>query len=230
VTAPATCTEDGVKTFTCSCGDAYTEPVATTGHVWGEWEVTTKALVGKSGTEKRSCTVCSLSEEKESTANAISNSFYDSGQQYIVAAHYGKIDRSTVLSYFSHNFSEFWNKPVASATVISILSERFNVTEQLKADIIQFGKEMPFHGYDEAADTFTFKDNGDVGQFVLLGYVHNGGNRYTTYYNFTPNGIDATVPFEIELEYNLLNGKPNKYLSAQRAKQLPAGMIKCTEG
>ena len=33
VTKPATCTADGIKTFTCSCGDSYTEAIAKTGHV-----------------------------------------------------------------------------------------------------------------------------------------------------------------------------------------------------
>ena len=32
ITAAATCTADGVKTFTCSCGDFYTKPIAALGH------------------------------------------------------------------------------------------------------------------------------------------------------------------------------------------------------
>lgn len=32
VTKEATCTEDGVKTFTCECGDTYTEPISALGH------------------------------------------------------------------------------------------------------------------------------------------------------------------------------------------------------
>ena len=32
VTTEATCTEDGVKTFTCECGDSYTEVIKATGH------------------------------------------------------------------------------------------------------------------------------------------------------------------------------------------------------
>ena len=41
VTKAATCAAEGVKTFTCSCGDTYTEKVATTAHKWGEWKQTT---------------------------------------------------------------------------------------------------------------------------------------------------------------------------------------------
>lgn len=34
ITTPATCTAEGVKTYTCSCSDSYTEPVAMTEHTY----------------------------------------------------------------------------------------------------------------------------------------------------------------------------------------------------
>ena len=34
VTTAATCTEDGVMTYTCSCSDSYTEVIPATGHAW----------------------------------------------------------------------------------------------------------------------------------------------------------------------------------------------------
>ncbi|MCD7784834.1 MAG: hypothetical protein LUH18_04545 [Oscillospiraceae bacterium] len=36
VTTAPTCTETGVKTYTCACGDSYTEPVEATGHTESE--------------------------------------------------------------------------------------------------------------------------------------------------------------------------------------------------
>ena len=37
LTKAPTCTEEGVKTFTCSqCGDSYTEAIAATGHTYSE--------------------------------------------------------------------------------------------------------------------------------------------------------------------------------------------------
>lgn len=37
-TKAATCTEDGVKTFTCTeCGGTYTVAIPDTGHAWGQW-------------------------------------------------------------------------------------------------------------------------------------------------------------------------------------------------
>ena len=51
VTKKATCTSEGVKTYTCSCGDSYTESIAKTAHTWDSGTV--------SGTTKTyKCTVC----------------------------------------------------------------------------------------------------------------------------------------------------------------------------
>ena len=38
VTKEPTCEEDGVRTFTCNCGDSNTEVIKTNGHTKGEWE------------------------------------------------------------------------------------------------------------------------------------------------------------------------------------------------
>ena len=73
----ATCTEKGLETFTCSCGHTYTEELPATGHAWGDWETETPALVGKDGTEKQTCSVCSASETRTTTDDAASNSFAD---------------------------------------------------------------------------------------------------------------------------------------------------------
>lgn len=56
VTKAATCTENGVTTYTCSCGDSYTknEPKAL-GHNMGSWTVTKEATCTQSGTKTRSC-------------------------------------------------------------------------------------------------------------------------------------------------------------------------------
>lgn len=56
VTKAATCTENGVTTYTCSCGDSYTknEPKAL-GHNMGSWTVTKAATCTQSGTKTRSC-------------------------------------------------------------------------------------------------------------------------------------------------------------------------------
>ncbi|MCD7805154.1 MAG: hypothetical protein LUH03_08420 [Oscillospiraceae bacterium] len=59
VTTEATCTTDGVMTYTCSkCGDTYTETIAATGHSYDEGVVTTAATCTEDGVMTYTCTVC----------------------------------------------------------------------------------------------------------------------------------------------------------------------------
>ncbi|MBQ3003460.1 MAG: hypothetical protein IJD82_06995, partial [Clostridia bacterium] len=63
-TAP-TCTEEGVKTFTCTaCGDSYTEAVQSTGHNYVEGEVTLEPTCTATGTKVYTCH-CGDSYEEE---------------------------------------------------------------------------------------------------------------------------------------------------------------------
>ncbi len=54
-TKAATCTEDGVKTFTCTeCGGTYTVAIPATDHNWGEW----KHVEGTEGADAQHSRVC----------------------------------------------------------------------------------------------------------------------------------------------------------------------------
>ena len=57
VTTAATCTADGVKTFTCSCGDSYTESIPATGH---SYSVTseTAGTCSTAGSKTYTCSNC----------------------------------------------------------------------------------------------------------------------------------------------------------------------------
>ena len=60
VTREASCTVAGEKTFTCSCGDTYTEPIAATGHSYSE-AVTTQPGCETAGVKTFTCTKCNES-------------------------------------------------------------------------------------------------------------------------------------------------------------------------
>ena len=50
------CMEDGVITYTCECGDSYTEPYPMIGnHAWKDWEVVREATADEAGLEQRVC-------------------------------------------------------------------------------------------------------------------------------------------------------------------------------
>ena len=58
VTKAATCAEEGVKTYTCSCGSSYTEAVPVIAHSFGEYVYNDDATTEKDGTRTATCSVC----------------------------------------------------------------------------------------------------------------------------------------------------------------------------
>lgn len=65
VTTPATCTEAGVETRTCACGETETRAIDALGHTWGEWTETKAATCTEAGVETRTCSVCGETETRE---------------------------------------------------------------------------------------------------------------------------------------------------------------------
>lgn len=62
VTKQPTCTSDGVKTFTCSCGDTYTSAIPATGHAWSGWVTTKEPTASENGQKTRTCSNCGNTE------------------------------------------------------------------------------------------------------------------------------------------------------------------------
>ena len=65
VTTEATCFKEGVITYTCTCGDSYTETLPKKEHEYGKWEVKTKATCTKAGLEWSYCLNCDNDFERE---------------------------------------------------------------------------------------------------------------------------------------------------------------------
>ncbi len=69
VTKEATCTEKGVKTFTCTeCGETKTEEIAATGHKWDAGKVTKEATCTEDGVKTFTCTECGETKTEEIAA------------------------------------------------------------------------------------------------------------------------------------------------------------------
>ena len=65
VTKEATCTEPGILTYMCECGDTFTEEIPLADHTEGEWELAKDATLISNGARVRKCTVCGEVLEKE---------------------------------------------------------------------------------------------------------------------------------------------------------------------
>jgi len=70
VTKEATCKETGVKTFSCSCGDTYTENIAKTNHNASDWKIVTNATCNSEGTKVKNCTICGTQIDSSSIAKS----------------------------------------------------------------------------------------------------------------------------------------------------------------
>ena len=66
ITKAPTCTEAGVRTYTCGCGETKTESIPATGHKYGAWTTTTEATVFAPAVQTRTCSVCGNKETQKS--------------------------------------------------------------------------------------------------------------------------------------------------------------------
>lgn len=86
ITTEATCEADGVKTFTCECGDSYTETITATGHSYGEYVYNNDASTSADGTETATCAVCGGTDTRTKAGTKIEVSYdgYDEfGNGYV---------------------------------------------------------------------------------------------------------------------------------------------------
>ena len=80
VTAP-TCIEQGYTTYTCACGDTYTDNyVSALGHTAGEWETVTEATESEAGLKVQKCTACGETINEETIPATGSNTNINASQ------------------------------------------------------------------------------------------------------------------------------------------------------
>lgn len=65
ITTEPTCWRDGVITYTCECGDSYTDVIEKNDHDYNEWWVKTKPTCTKAGVEWTYCRNCDNDFERE---------------------------------------------------------------------------------------------------------------------------------------------------------------------
>lgn len=58
------CTQDGLVTYSCSCGKVKTERSFAIGHSFGEWKVASEAKCDAFGEEERYCSECGITEKR----------------------------------------------------------------------------------------------------------------------------------------------------------------------
>ncbi len=88
VTTEPTCTEEGVMTYTCECGETKTEVIPATGHSWSDWTADTSVVEGETvdaGTHSRVCSACKVEETEPHVWTA---NYVPAEEENKVSAHY----------------------------------------------------------------------------------------------------------------------------------------------
>ena len=138
ITTEATCEADGVKTFTCECGDSYTEAITATGHSYGEYVYNNDASTSADGTETATCSTCGGTDTRTKAGTKIEVSYdgYDEfGNGYVMGAdgykHFDAncpypinqiVDNHNQVYYYG-----IYGQPQKAEECTDILSARFGV-------------------------------------------------------------------------------------------------------
>lgn len=77
ITTEATCETDGVKTFTCECGDSYTEVITATGHIYENYVSNNDATYLADGTETAKCNTCDLTDTRTAEGSKLEYTYTD---------------------------------------------------------------------------------------------------------------------------------------------------------
>lgn len=87
VTKAATCAEEGVITYACSCGDSYTESIPMTAHSFGDYIYNDDATTEADGTKTAVCSVCGATDTvtAEGTKKSLPSWYDEHSQQLNVA-------------------------------------------------------------------------------------------------------------------------------------------------
>lgn len=121
LTTNPTCTEEGVMTYTCSCGDSYTEPYPKLEHQY-EKEITREATCAEEGEKTVRCTVCGEEISKEPTP---------------VKEHQAGDSKVTVEpTLFKEGVSETYCKDCGALMTSESVPAKLNSTQQTIASVV----------------------------------------------------------------------------------------------
>lgn len=77
ITVEATCETDGEATYTCECGDTYTEPIKATGHSFTNYVSNNDATYTADGTETAKCDNCDATDTRTAEGSMLTYTYTD---------------------------------------------------------------------------------------------------------------------------------------------------------
>ena len=77
IATEASCETDGEATYTCECGDSYTEPITATGHVFESYTSNNDATYTADGTETAKCNNCDVTDTRTAEGSMLTYTYTD---------------------------------------------------------------------------------------------------------------------------------------------------------
>uniref|UniRef100_UPI004057743A SH3 domain-containing protein n=1 Tax=Acetatifactor sp. TaxID=1872090 RepID=UPI004057743A len=77
ITTEPTCETDGEALYACECGDSYTEPIATQGHVFETYTSNNDATFTADGTETATCSNCDVTDTRTAEGSILTYTYTD---------------------------------------------------------------------------------------------------------------------------------------------------------
>ena len=180
VTKEATCTAEGERIYTCTCGDRYTETIPATGHSESAWIIDKAATATENGSKHTECTICGkviktevipatgeVSDKKETVIFTGSAKTSDWGQAITLSTtkEGGRFDSSVIEKegYFEVQFKGGTDKAEIILQSWSGGADwaRVSPTEVTEKDGIVYAK----YSYDDVVAAFGTTDFSKVDRF-----------------------------------------------------------------
>lgn len=107
ITSLASCTSEGVMTYSCNAGDhTYTEAIPAIGHVAGEWRVITEATVSNKGVRALECTICNELMDTEEIPALIDKEYVNGHELVKVTIDLGSGQTKEVKGYYDYDLAQ----------------------------------------------------------------------------------------------------------------------------
>lgn len=195
VTQQPTCTADGVKTYTCSCGSSYTESIAATGHNYTS-NVTTEPTCAANGIRTYTCAHCkgtyteSIGKLNHNyNATVVSPTCTEDGYTTHTCTGCGESYKDSVVKATGHSYDDgVVTKPTCEAEGYTTYTCT-NCSYSYKAD----QAKATGHVYEIVSDTATCASDGTKTEMcTICGATQTSVSPATAHLNTTETRVEPT--------------------------------------
>lgn len=177
VTNDAGCTQAGLKTFTCSCGDVYTEIISAKGHLFSEWKTTKAPTLVADGEKARACSACDLVEKKTIEKIVPENEVKDNESKVSVKFDDSSYDKKMTVDVKKEYSGEAYK--ALNSKKGNFKNQLFDITTKVNDAAVQpkgsvlVGLPLP-EGYSSAETVVYFVAEDGSGLVKMPSYYENG--------------------------------------------------------